>query len=129
MLKLRADRPLDSIQIDALRYLDATFKAQGTDYFIIGATARDIVLTHVFGISPTRATVDIDFALALTSWDAFQRIRQALLDTGRFRESLGAAIHSLVFEPNDAGFGYPIDLIPFGQIENPVREIAWPPDY
>jgi predicted nucleotidyltransferase len=128
MLKVRANRPLDSIQLDALRYLNAWFKEQETDYFIIGATARDIVLTHVFGIPPTRVTVDIDFALALTSWDAFQGIRQALLDTGRFGESRGA-IHSLVFEPNDAGFGYPIDLIPFGQIESPAREIAWPPDY
>lgn len=129
MRKVRADRPLDSIQLDALRYLNATFKEHGADYFIIGATARDIALTHVFGLPPTRATVDIDFALALTSWEAFQRIRQALLDTGRFGESRGAAIHSLVFEPNEAGFGYPIDLIPFGQIENPAREIAWPPDY
>lgn len=64
MLKVREDRPLDSIQLDVLRHLNASFKAQGTDYFIIGATARDIVLHHVFGIPPTRATVDIDFAIA-----------------------------------------------------------------
>lgn len=128
MLKVRDDRPLDSIQLDALRHLNATFRTQGTDYFIIGATARDILLNHVFGIPPTRVTVDIDFALALSSWDEFARIRQALLDSGHFRESRGVAVHSLIFEPDNAGFGYPVDLIPFGPIENPPREIAWPPD-
>lgn len=67
MLKVRADRPLDGVQRDILRHLNATFQRIGADYFIIGATARDIVLNHVFGIAPTRATVDIDFAVALTS--------------------------------------------------------------
>lgn len=129
MLKIPKDRPLGSIQLDAIRHLNAVFDAQGTHYFIIGATARDILLHHVFGIPPTRMTVDIDFALALKSWDEFQRLRQALLDSGCFAEPLGGAIHSLVFEANDIGFGYPVDLIPFGQIENPPGEIAWPPDH
>ncbi len=76
MLKVRDDRPLDVIQLDILRYLNATFQKLGTDYFVIGATARDIMLNHVFGIAPRRATVDIDFAIALTSWDEFQDIRR-----------------------------------------------------
>ena len=128
MLKVRDDRPLGGIQLDILRHLNATFQGLGTDYFIIGATARDIVLTHVFGIAPKRATVDIDFAIALTSWDEFHRIRQILLDSGHFGERHGTAIHSLVFEADERGLGYPVDLIPFGRIEDPPREIAWPPD-
>ena len=128
MLRVRDDRPLDGIQLEILRHLNATFHRLGTDYFIIGATARDIVLNHVFGIAPTRATVDIDFAIALTSWKQFQGIRQELLDSGHFRERRRTAIHSLVFEPDERGFGYPVDLIPFGRIEDPPREIAWPPD-
>lgn len=51
-----------------------------------------------------------------------------MLDGGHFQERRGAAIHGLVFEPDARGFGYPIDLIPFGRIEDPPRKIAWPPD-
>jgi len=128
MHKVRPDRPLDSVHLDALRHLNTIFRAQGTDYFIIGATARDILLNHVFGIPPTRVTVDIDFAIALANWDEFRRIRKTLLDSGHFGEPRAGSIHSLVFEQDNAGFGYPIDLIPFGQIEDPPRNIAWPPD-
>lgn len=52
-----------------------------------------------------------------------------MLDSGRFGEARGAVIHSILFEPNDKGLGYPIDLLPFGQIENRPGEIAWPPDH
>ena len=64
----------------------------------------------------------------VTSWDEFHRIRQILLDSGHFGERHGTAIHSRVFEADERGLGYPVDLIPFGRIEDPPREIAWPPD-
>ncbi|HEV7930621.1 MAG TPA: nucleotidyl transferase AbiEii/AbiGii toxin family protein [Nitrosospira sp.] len=34
----------------------------------------------------------------------------------------------LLYREQNAAFATPIDLIPFGQIENPPHEIAWPPD-
>lgn len=79
---------------------------------LIGAEARNLIhsaLGHGFAL---RTTTDVDIALALSSWDDYDRIRAlhpAHGATGiRFR--LG---------------GIPVDLVPFGGIEQP-KGIATP---
>jgi predicted nucleotidyltransferase len=95
----------------------------GIPYFVIGATARDILLEHVYGIASTRATRDIDFAVAVPSWDVFDILKTQLISTGGF--IAGEAAHRLLFGM-DAG-AYPLDLVPFAGVERD-GEIAWPPD-
>jgi len=41
-------------------------------FFLAGATARDLMLVNVYGLRPGRATRDIDFGIAIESWDEFQ---------------------------------------------------------
>ncbi|WP_426103714.1 nucleotidyl transferase AbiEii/AbiGii toxin family protein [Massilia sp. TSP1-1-2] len=119
-------RPLNSvihIILKALHDIAATHQAS---YFLIGAMARDIVMTHVFGIEADRATRDVDFAIALEDWSQFDIIRQAFIHSGDF-QSLTATTHRLYYRPGAHQTAYPLDLIPFGKIAS-ANTIAWPPD-
>jgi predicted nucleotidyltransferase len=57
--------PVDLFVIRVLRVLDPIAIAAGCDYFVAGATARDLILVHVHGLRPGRATRDIDFGIAV----------------------------------------------------------------
>ncbi len=48
-------------------------------------------------------------------------------DRGDFQAAEGAA-HRLYYQRPQFGGAYPLDLIPFGAIENNANTIAWPPD-
>ena len=64
-----ADRPVDPATVAMLHVVDAAMVELGMPYFIAGATARDILLTHVFGIPTIRATLDVDLAVAVENWE------------------------------------------------------------
>ena len=68
-----------------------------------------------------RQTGDVDFALAVPDWAAFELLRGQLVNTGRFAEVRGLP-HRLRHCD-----GMPVDLVPFGAIETEQRQIAWPP--
>lgn len=89
-------------------------------YVVVGASARDIVLHHGHGAKIQRATRDIDFGIQVPNWNAFQSLKQKLLSRG-FQESRQQ--HKLV-----SASGVPIDIVPFGQLEDDNANISWPPD-
>lgn len=95
--------------------------ADAFPFFIVGATARDLILHHFHGIDTGRKTLDVDFAFLVETWDAFTQIRLRLLGTNQFVEVPGIT-HRLRFGD------ITVDLVPFGAIERPDRTIAWPPD-
>jgi len=68
MLKVPNERPLDPTTLAILSNVNSVLAAERQGYFLIGANARDILLFHVFGIRTTRATHDVDFAIALETW-------------------------------------------------------------
>jgi len=96
--------------------------ADDTPYFLAGATARDLLLEHAHGINPGRNTRDLDLALMVGDWPAFESIRLRLINSGRFAP-LGSTLHKLRFDDICE-----LDLIPFGAIEETDRTIVWPPD-
>jgi predicted nucleotidyltransferase len=51
---------------------------------LVGATARDPLLHHVWGYEITRATRDLDFAFMVESWARFHEVKQMLLATPGF---------------------------------------------
>ena len=120
-------RRLNPVALAIIGALHDTAARHRTSYFIIGATARDILMTHVFGIDAGRATRDVDFAIALEDWPQFEAIKAALLDSGEF-SSPTAEPHRLYYRMPEHGRAYPIDLIPFGKIADASNSIAWPPD-
>ncbi|WP_369920103.1 hypothetical protein AB8E32_17375 [Marinomonas polaris] len=110
-----AFEPVLNIIIDVTTQLDVP-------YFIAGATARDLLLFHVFGRDPGRKTHDIDTAILVSGWDSFASVKSALLDSGLSETKLP---HRLMYESS----GLPIDIIPFGSIADKTGEIQWPPEH
>ncbi len=46
-------------------------------YFLAGAQARDLLLEHAHGINPRRDTNDLDLAIMVADWGAFEQVRQS----------------------------------------------------
>lgn len=113
---------LDPLLHRALSNVVAAANSIPLDYFIAGATARDIVLHGIFGYAPSRATRDIDTAIFIRSWDEFTHARNALIEKGMLETT---NTHRLI-EPVT---GLPLDIIPFGEIADSEGSIQWPPDY
>jgi predicted nucleotidyltransferase len=95
-------------------------KQNRVKFFVIGATARDIVFNYGYGIEVTRATRDIDLAVQVETWAEFHSLKNALIATGQFTSGkMMQRVHYLD--------QMPIDIVPFGAIEN-ESNISWPPD-
>lgn len=101
--------------------VEATATTLGIAPLIVGAFARDLHLVYGHGIETQRQTEDLDFALAVPDWAAFEALQQRLIASGAFTVSATVA-HRLRHRNN-----LPIDLVPFGSVETRERRIAWPP--
>ena len=102
---------IDPLQTEALGELDRLATELGTPFVVVGATARDMVLHHGFGLEVRRATRDIDLGLEIAHWDTFQDLENSLLATGRFVADRAA--QRLIF--TDGDHRLPVDLIPYGK--------------
>lgn len=127
MYAVKTDRPLRPEILAILDALHTVAVKLGFSYFLVGASARDVLMTHVFGLEVQRATHDVDFAVALEDWRSFDALKGELLDTGDFEPADGR-MHLLRYKPQEFKDAFPLDLIPFGGIEHTSHEIAWPPD-
>ena len=125
MLKVPADRPLHPVTLAMLRHVVEAAKQMGSDFVVAGATARDIVLWHVYGIPAERATRDVDVAVCAISWDAHGELVERLEATGLFKLSERVE-HTLIFLDQTGGKQTPLDLVPFGPLEAPEGTIRWP---
>jgi len=88
-------------------------------YVVVGAAARDLVLHYGHGAKIQRATHDVDFAIEVPSWAAFDALTDRLCEQG-FKTT--HAQHRLI-SPLDAV----VDIVPFGQVEDERAFIVWPP--
>ena len=84
------------------------------------------MLVNVYGLRPGRATRDIDFGIAVQSWDQFQSLKEQMIATGEFSVDLKAQ-QRLLYTDRSAGFSVPVDLIPFRGVASADNLIAWPP--
>lgn len=114
-------RPELALHARVVADVEAAALPMGISPLIAGAFARDLHLQYRCGIGMQRQTEDIDFALAVTDWAAFEALSQRLISSGVFQASPTAA-HRL-WHSN----GWPVDLVPFGGVESADRKIAWPP--
>jgi len=95
--------------------------ALGIPFFVLGATARDLILEVGYGIRSFRATKDLDLAIQIEDWENYEILITTLLETGQFRKDRSP--HRLIYIKE-----LPIDIVPFGLIENEEGEINWPPE-
>lgn len=126
-LSISPERPVDLFIVNILGLIGRLLRDAGVPYMLVGATARDLLLHHVFGHAVTRATYDLDFAILVDSWGRFAIVKQLFLETPGFTDN-GRSGQRLYYQPDDAPFATIVDIIPFGKLETAERTIAWPPD-
>ena len=122
-LEIRHDR-IDPGVLEAIQKIAEMARQHETAYFLAGATAREIMLRHVFGRPPGRRTLDVDLGIAVGDWDHFQLLKSALIEQGGFQPH-ARMVQRLIYPSKPSVV---VDLIPFGGIETGERAIAWPPD-
>lgn len=91
-------------------------------YLVVGATARDLILVKAFGAHLQRATLDIDFAIKVASWGAFERLKLALLESGFQQDTRRPHRLYYVFDNHP----WEVDILPFGGLA-PDNLLSWPP--
>jgi predicted nucleotidyltransferase len=127
VLSVSPDRSVPAPTLEVLRAVDRVARELHIDYFVLGATARDIILYGVFGIAPDRGTLDVDLAVAVRDWSQFDQVKAALITTGEFTAEQ-ATPHRL-FRRNDRfKKSHLLDVLPFGGVEDASHKIVWPPE-
>lgn len=121
-LRLRNNLPDEIIAV--IKTVSETADSLNIPTLIVGATARDIILHGIYNIPIKRATEDIDFGIAVGSWTEYERLKENLLKSARFKADTKAA-HRLWHDSGSAQIK--IDLVPFGKLESPPGQIAFPP--
>lgn len=106
--------------VELLRHLSVTFTKIDSDFFVIGATARDIILHALANATARRKTRDLDIAIAVTGWERYDEIKKVLIDEG-YEKSKRQAQR---FYRGD----YEIDIVPYGAVAKDDDNIYWPPE-
>lgn len=92
----------------------------GVPFFLVGATARDLILSGQNRSGDWRRTKDVDLGVRVQSWAEYGTLRQGLIDTGRFAPD--RTVHRLLF-----GSAL-VDLVPFGGVADVDGQIEWSAD-
>ena len=112
---------IDSIRLEAIEKIANLTQSYRIRFFIIGAAARDMILSDGYGIQTIRATLDIDLGVRVPDWKQYKRLKQGLVKTGKFKENKEE--HRLIYQNR-----LRIDLIPFGPISDSEKNIRWLPE-
>jgi predicted nucleotidyltransferase len=112
---------IDKVTVSALGCIHQILSSIGIPFFVVGATARDILLDVSHGIGSKRATVDIDIAVFIENWDQFKLLKDELIRTIDFTPT--REIQRLLFKKR-----LPVDIVPFGGVAKKGNFIEWPPD-
>ena len=93
--------------------------------FIVGATARDLIFEYVYDSPIERATEDIDFGVAVRNWSEYERLKESLIETKKFKSD--SRIEQRIWWKKGSD-EMKVDLVPYGGIESPEGQVAFPPD-
>ncbi len=112
---------IDALIIAIFDAIVTVTRANDIRFFLVGATARDLILHHGYGIADRRATVDIDLGVQVSDWTEFGRLKEELLQISGFESA--KETQRLLYQNS-----IPVDFVPFGDIQGQENEIYWPPD-
>lgn len=107
---------------ELLQKLTDYFQSIGSSFYIIGATARDIILSGIHKQASARRTADLDIAIAIKDWDKFNQISEELCKMEGFTKD-PKLTQRFNFQKV-----YDIDIVPFGEIAKADNNIYWPPE-
>ena len=102
--------------------LTSYFSSIESEYYVIGATARDIVLTAIHEQDAKRSTADLDIAIAITNWENFESIEKGLCQIEGFEKSTSQR-QRFIYKKI-----YLLDIVPFGGVAKEDENIYWPPE-
>ena len=112
---------IDKVAVSALSRIHQISSSMKIPFFIVGATARDILLEVHYGIGSKRATLDIDIAVFIENWEQFNHLKDELIGIKHFTPARD--IHRLLFQKR-----LPVDIVPFGGVAEKDDLVEWPPD-
>jgi len=93
---------------DVFTALEEAFNATGTDFYVIGAMARDV--WYEKGQKSSRGTKDVDFAVLVSSHEEYEAVRNYLKEKYQYEDTRENAF--VMISPS----GTQVDLLPFGEI-------------
>jgi predicted nucleotidyltransferase len=104
-----------------LQELTEYFKDSGISFFVIGATARDIIM-ELHDESSGRLTHDLDIAITINDWEQYKQIEDGIENLLNFTKDPGQKQRFKYLDKFD------LDIVPFGDIMKEDNKIFWPPD-
>lgn len=119
---ISSDRLSNPLLKDLLEKLTTFFNSIGSEFYIIGATARDIILSGIHHQPPSRMTDDLDIAIAIPEWSKYNKIAEELCKTNDFVKSKQQK-QRFIYKNH-----FLLDIVPFGEIARADHNIYWPPD-
>lgn len=70
-LVISSDKIGNPLLVELLRKLTDSFGRMGREFYVIGATARDVIMSQQLEINSIRKTKDLDIAIAIPDWSAY----------------------------------------------------------
>ena len=119
-LTISSEKIGNPLLIELLRKLTGSFGRMDREFYVIGATARDIIVQQLLDTASTRRTKDLDIAIAIPDWDAFEQIKERLVADG-FKKS------NDMYQRFYYG-AYEVDIVPYGVVAKEDDNIYWPPE-
>ena len=116
--QVSSDKIGNPILVELLKKLAFSFAQIDIPFYVIGATARDIIMRHLIDIASQRKTQDIDIAIAIPNWEKFEEISKVLIASG-----LKKSKHN--FQRYYWG-DYELDIVPFGGVTKEDDLVFWP---
>ena len=69
---------IDRQTVEVLSIVTKVADSLSIPFFVVGASARDFILKHCYGIEPPRMTRDIDLGVEVASWEQFNQLKDCL---------------------------------------------------
>ncbi|MDN6327571.1 MAG: nucleotidyl transferase AbiEii/AbiGii toxin family protein, partial [Alkalibacterium sp.] len=101
--------------------LTGYFKEAGISFFVIGATARDIIM-ELHDAQSGRLTYDLDIAITVNEWEQWLSVEQELLKLENFTKDKDQK-QRFIYKGK-----FQLDIVPFGEIMKKDHKIFWPPN-
>lgn len=118
-LKITSEKIANPLLVELLKKLTDSFNRMNREFYVIGATARDIIVQQLIGSISGRKTRDLDIAVAIPDWSVFDEIKENLIEDG-FKKS--QHMHQRFYYGD-----YELDVVPYGVVKDDDN-IYWPPE-
>lgn len=119
-LTISSEKIGNPLLVELLRKLTDSFSKMDKEFYVIGATARDIIMQQLLNTASRRRTRDLDIAIAIPDWDTFEQVKQSLIADG-FEKSRDMQQRFYYGE-------YELDIVPYGVVAKEDDNIYWPPE-